>query len=107
MVIHRIDAAEQEWRESWEPILPLIAPSDLVTTPLDRSSELADGWEEAEHHLEFMIRLVRWAISARGQGLEACPNTEIAETAERVERLVLQVTNSITQVPCRGALRPR
>jgi len=107
MGIYKIDAAEQEWRESWEPTLPLVAPSALITTPLDRSSELADGWEKAECHLEFMIRLVWWAVSVRGQGFEICPHTELAETVERVERLVLQVTNGITQIPRRGALRPR
>ena len=37
----RCKIAEQEWRESWEPVLPLIAPGERMDTPVDHA------WTEA------------------------------------------------------------
>lgn len=101
MGICRIDAAEQEWRESWEPTLPLVASSKRVAGPAVGAGELAGDWEEAERHLEFMVRLVYWVVNARAERTEILAEAQVRETIESVERLVLQVTNDVGHIPYR------
>jgi hypothetical protein len=66
-----------------------------------RAGELAGDWEEAERHLEFMVRLVYWVVNIRAQGAEIRADAEVRETIESVERLVLQVTNDVVHIPYR------
>jgi hypothetical protein len=101
MGICRIDAAEQEWRESWEPTLPLVAPAERVIGPRVRTGQLAGDWEEAARHLAFMVRLVYWVVNTEAQGDEIRADAEVREAIERVERLVLHVTNNVLDIPYR------
>jgi hypothetical protein len=95
MGAYRFNVAEQEWRESWEPTFPLVAPKLAVGT-----GELDDAWTQAERHLEYMVRLVDWAINARPGGV-ASADAELHAAIETVEQLVLQVTRLIPLGPRR------
>ena len=67
----RCKIAEQEWRESWEPVLPLIAPGERMDTPVDHA------WTEAARRLDYVIRLVGWIVNLRADGIVTCDDRPI------------------------------
>ena len=88
-------AGEREWRESWEPTLPLYAPNARMIDFIVPGNELGGEWARAERRLEFLVRLLNWMINARAQGVAACPDAELLEAVGRVERLALEVTRDV------------
>jgi hypothetical protein len=103
MGIFRINAAEQGWRESWEPAFPLVAP--IADMPSERAGGRADAWERAARHLEFMVRLMYWEVNAPARRVEFCAVAQMRERIERVERFALRAINDITQIPDRRTSR--
>jgi len=90
----RSKIAEQEWRESWEPTLPLLAPSELATRPGYQNY----GWAQAERHLKYLARLVGWAANTRVKGTAACGDDELRAAIGMVEKLVRRAAGTVRPV---------
>ena len=96
----RPNVAEQEWRESWEPVLPLVAPCDTVNFAVE-AGEREDAWTQAKRHLEYMVQLAGWLINTKSEGVPICADAELHAIIETVDQIALQVTSNILQGPCR------
>ena len=93
----RFNIAEQEWKESWEPTLRLVASTEHMIKFAARTGKLDDAWTYAERRLDYMVRLMCWVIKARSEGAAVCTDCELSAAIEVVEQLVRQVTGKILQ----------
>jgi hypothetical protein len=86
-----LDLAEQEWRESWEPTLPLTA-SRGSTKSVVPSQRFAQVWSHTERRLEYMVRLLSWALNGRAEKVRTA---ELQKALEKFDRLTIEVTSMI------------
>jgi hypothetical protein len=91
----KLNVAEQDWRESWEPILPAIAPWQPKVESVVGASELDGAWAQAERHFEYMVRLQSWMTKTKPRAAAVCADAELCRAIRQVERSILQVTSII------------